>query len=94
MLALKQSVYDTVRNQGIRFPYILQVAGKDIPCSATVLPWLISCSVEQMSGLTSRLASSRTTFDVKKCDLTVQGNINYFSSLDVQLEMEMGLVTN
>lgn len=39
-----------------------QVAGKNIPCSATVLAWLISCSLEQTSGPTSLHASSRTTW--------------------------------
>ena len=33
-------------------------------------------------------------FDMKKCDVTDQGNINCFSRLDVQWEMEMGWVTN
>lgn len=39
----------------------IQMAGKNIPCSATVLYWLISYSAEQMSVLTSLLASSRNT---------------------------------
>lgn len=38
----------------------VQVAFQYIPCSATALVWLISCSLEQMSGLTSPLPSWHT----------------------------------
>lgn len=39
----------------------IQVAGKNIPCSATVQAGLISCSVKQLSGWTSLLISPCTT---------------------------------
>lgn len=57
-----------------------------------------SLTHQLLSGANIRSNQSTRIFthhcDVKKCDLTVQGNINYFSCLDVQWEMEMGWVTN
>lgn len=69
----------------------IQVVVENIPCSATVRAWLISCSARQMSGLTSRLKSSRITLMWRNARWQSGETLTI---LAVQWEVEMGSVTN
>lgn len=85
MFTLKQSVYDTVSYQSIRFPSRFRTGGwqkYSLQCYCTGLTHQLLSGANVRSNQSNRIFTLR--LDVKKCELTVQGNINYFSCLDVQ----------
>lgn len=87
-LTLKHSAYDTV---SIRFPCCSSTGGwqkYSLQCYCTSLTHQLFSGANVRSNQSTYIFTQQ--FEVKKCELTDQGNINYFSCLDLQWKMEMG----